>query len=518
MSVSRESKGSRRASVGVSWWSRYWPILAVSAVGLVVSCVLTVHGFPCPKGDDAVYKSPAAELVQNGRLAVPCYKGFLVEAEEVFLQYPPLYQLLLAGWYAVFGVSLYSSLAFHFLVHLLNVIALMELARRLLAARHEVPWGVRHAVLLLVGMIGLGNLAYFDRPEEVAMLWLWVEILVVHGAFTRSGYGRAALSGLLIGLAALTVPWVGLLGGAILAVRAVTTYARQPLGTPAEHWAQAGTHAALAVVVAVALAGSWCGSMMWLYPEVFEQQFFGTIRYLGAEQGSGSLAERLGRFATTVFYNPPQLPATLFVLVVFPMAVARRGWRRVEPVALALLSAGVAGIVGVALLRPIAYTYLGASQMLLLGCFAPAAAWLATADDRGKARLGLAIAGLCALVAFKDSGTALVACARQPATERAEGAYARLADSVPPEDLVAVTPRHWHLFQGRNPWRDVYFSSLTTPQEVLRCEWMVLTEEVGKPPFIEAFQKVDEVSDSGTHSYGYSLWRRRDPEQLTRVD
>ena len=72
--------------------SRPWILLygSVLACGIVLACGLGGFGFPCPSGDDAMYKSPAAELAQHGRLAIPCALGFLPRADVTFACYPPL--------------------------------------------------------------------------------------------------------------------------------------------------------------------------------------------------------------------------------------------------------------------------------------------------------------------------------------------------------------------------------------------------------------------------------------------
>ena len=88
-----------------------------SAVGVVLSCWLGYEGYPVPRGDDDVYKSPAAELATKGRLTIPCQRAFLPHADEIFASYPQGHQLLLSAWYTVFGFSLRSTLAYSFTVH-----------------------------------------------------------------------------------------------------------------------------------------------------------------------------------------------------------------------------------------------------------------------------------------------------------------------------------------------------------------------------------------------------------------
>src|SRR5262245_3179911 len=105
-------------------------------VGLLYAIVLTVgiglairlgsFGLPCPTSDDAAYRSPAAELVLSGRLAAPGMSSYVPRTAETFAYYPPLFPLLLSGWFWLFGFSLRSSLAFSHTVHLLNALAIME--------------------------------------------------------------------------------------------------------------------------------------------------------------------------------------------------------------------------------------------------------------------------------------------------------------------------------------------------------------------------------------------------------
>ena len=206
-------------------FSRRWALLygLVLACGVILACGLGSFGLPCPRGDDAMYKSPAAELAQHGRLAIPCAVGFLPKAETVFACYPPVYQLLLAAWYAVFGVSLRASLAYTYTVHLLSVAAIMEVARRLLPGESP-PQRAGLAIVGAVGLIHLANLSYFDRQEETALLWIWLELLITSAA--QGGLLRAAASGLWVGLAGLTSPWVGLLGLLLVTLRTFFTTAQ----------------------------------------------------------------------------------------------------------------------------------------------------------------------------------------------------------------------------------------------------------------------------------------------------
>src|SRR5215831_11142396 len=113
----------------------------VFVLAALASLWMGLSDLPCPRGvDDAFYKSPAAELVQTGRLTQPAVTGYLPRAGEVFAAYPPLYQLTVAVWFAVFGFSTTSSVAFGHALHLLNMAAIMALVATSLRSM-ELPAG-----------------------------------------------------------------------------------------------------------------------------------------------------------------------------------------------------------------------------------------------------------------------------------------------------------------------------------------------------------------------------------------
>jgi hypothetical protein len=176
--------------------------------------------------------------------------------------------------------------------------------------------------------------------------------------------------------------------------------------------------------------------------------------------------------------------------------------------------ASVIGLIAVLVFRPRAYTYLGATQMFLLPCFGPAVAKIIYSSQTAARRwLGSAVLTGCVLLAVwyvVDLGRWTW---QLPHEQRQQPAFARLAQLIPPGDLVAVRARHWYVFQGRNPWRDAFFSPLTSDEEVLRCQWLVLDPSAGMlPPFITHFEMVEDVPTQvkADRTYAYSVWRRKD--------
>lgn len=492
-----------------SRFSAVVPFAGVLVVGILVSCWLGASGFPCPSVDDGAYKSPAAEWLQRGRMTVPCMKGFFPQAETVFACLPPIYQWLLAGWYFVFGFSLYSSLAFHYTVHLLGTAAVMAATYRLLEPTGRASPGIRNVMVAAVGLIYLANLTYFDRPEETALLWVWVEVLVVQRRWTRRGVLASALSGVFVGLAALTSPAIGVLGAIVVAVRAIFTAAGHPQPQRRAVWTRAAGQVGAAGVVAAGMAATWWAAMEVQYPGALRDQLFGTLQAMRANQMSGSLVSKLGIFLSVLWTNNRcQLAANLLALFAFPGYVAVAGWRRAAPMSLALYVAAVLGIIAVATMRPVAYTYLGASMMLLLPCLGPA---VARYMQRSR-RAGLGLLVPCVGLALLHVAWLGLLTFRLPPPERPRVAYARLAEIIPPGDSVAVVSVHWYPFQGRNPWRDAFLTGVLDTPEIDRFQWLVLPSYRPAPKHIEGFELVEEVPTDQDYCYtcAYRVWRRRE--------
>ena len=244
--------------------------------GILLAYGFCSLGVPVPRWDDGIYKSPGAELAQHGRMIVPAAQGFLPQADRVFAAYPPLYQLAIAGWYLAFGVSLRSSLAFSFTLHLLGMLGVMAVTGRLVRASLNSsadatcpPARMQQAAAILVvaaGLIHLADLSHFDRPEEAALLWIWLEMLAVHHLTTRPGWLRGLASGLLLGLAALTAPWVGFVGALIVSLRALFTAVQCAGSQRLQRWLAMIAHLAIAAVTAAAMAGIWYALMERAFP------------------------------------------------------------------------------------------------------------------------------------------------------------------------------------------------------------------------------------------------------------
>ena len=479
------------------------PEVVVLIVGVVLCAVLIAVGFPAPHVDDAWFKGPAAELAQHGRLASPSITGFFPHIETIYACYPPLPQLLLAAWYLTFGVTLRSSLAWSLLVHLVFSVAITRIAHKSLGDGIA-SW----RAATLGGLIWLANLSLLDRQEELALCWLWLDTLLSFGDDRRPAALSAARSGLLVGLAALSSPFGGLLSGCAVGMRIAigaweSASSEGRLRSAAIDVAGRG---AIAGPLAAGAFGAWAFVVERVQPGVFDAQFLGAMRFASKDP---PFPDSVALYASTVLGSAQVqaflLPAVLVTLVGAPLALIARPHR----VPLGLLFAAVIGS-GIALgLRPAAYTYLWASAMVTAPCLAVMLRRYLT--DEPRLGLGLGV-GLMAF-AWVDPAHNLVSAATLPADQRPDAALAAIQSAVPEGELVAVTARHWSAFQGRNPWREVLFLTRRDPRLLDDCTWMVLREGDGvdRPPQLDRYELVSRVASEvdDDFTYAYSVWRLR---------
>ena len=163
-----------------------------------------------------------------------------------------------------------------------------------------------------------------------------------------------------------------------------------------------------------------------------------------------------------------------------------------------------------ALVRPAAYTYFGATLIVLLPCLGLALAGSLCSEGQ-RQRLAWATLLACAAAAYGDTGRLAVLGQWSPESQKPDHVFAQLREAIPPGESVAASSTHWLAFQGRNPWREIFFATCDR-REVIRCEWLVLPYGVGQPDFIDRFELVAPASSAwpANQNYGYTLWRRRE--------
>jgi hypothetical protein len=485
-----------------------WLLAALAAFWMGLS------DLPCPRGvDDAFYKSPAAELVQTGRLTQPAVIGYLPRADEVFAAYPPLYQLAVAGWFAVFGFSTTSSVAFGHAIHLLNMAAIMVLVA---ASLRSVPLspGLRAFAMAAPGIVFFGILRFFDRQEELAVLLGFVETtLFLQG---RLGDIRgAAVTGLLVGLSATMSPWTGAVLGGIVVVREVIAWSRAT-----QTASLAGRIVAFLLISVLPLA-TW---VVWLesaHPGSLVEVFLYHLRI--SEARTIFTAPR--KALESLLHAPYALPALLLTLAFFPRLLAGAARRSMPTGMLALFLGAATALAFVIVTRANSYNYIWLCLFLLIPCFGYLAGCLLAEAKPGERIFPLVMITLCVLVGLRDPVSLSLVARDLPADERAESIFARLEARIPAGAPVATTSRYWYVFQGRNPWRvTAIYPHLDAEHRRTWADWIVipadhLTEEDVKV-LAEGFELVERVpshyemfAPSFTledRTWAYDLYRRRE--------
>ena len=482
--------------------------MAVLAIGSVLCVAID---YPAPRGDDAVYKSPGAEWATHGKFSIPALTGLLRTAKDGFAHYPPLYPLFFGLWYLAWGFSLQSTLACAHLIHIIHTMLVGMVTYRLLSV--AVRKSLATQTLLTMAVMGttFANCAYFDRPEELGLCLVW-------WGFWRWGMAARPLRwmdfagwGSALGIAALVAPFTGLLAALTVTLRTLLEGGR----LQRDRRLDGRTGTALVGKLIMAAAVSMTMVVAWIV--LVERQVPGILRdqllegNLAFSAGFRHLTwfERLMEIPKNFAFQPPQLPVALVGLFSVPMAWLNRGLRN-GPLAIIWCTV-VASILLVVVVRPTAYTYFGATLALCAPCFALAMSRFLPESPDWQRLLTWCLVACCVLVSYRDLFQFARSWTHLPTEEQALVAQERLHSWISPGELVAVTSRHWYAFQGRNPWREAFFSTLRSDEEIRRCKWLVLTPESGKPFYLDAFELVaaTSVSASRDRTYAYTLWRRK---------
>ncbi|OAI41717.1 hypothetical protein AYO40_02390 [Planctomycetaceae bacterium SCGC AG-212-D15] len=494
-----------------------WLLAALDSVWIGYS------DLPCPRGvDDAFYKSPAAELVQTGRLTQPSVIGYLPRAEEIFAAYPPLYQLAVAGWFALFGVSTGASVAFGHCIHLLNMALVMGVSAAALTSL-SLSAPLRALAVGAAGLVYFGILRFFDRQEELAACFCFVEsILYLCGRL--SGVRGAALTGLLLGLAAVVSPWSGMVYGVVVLIREAVAWMReQP--RPRQ---LAGRVAAIGIV-SIAPVIAW---IAWL-ESTSSGAFVGVfIHHLRISEAT-TIFDAPAKAVASLAYSPAQLPALMLTLFFFPRFLTSEARASVPTGILALFLGSTATLVLALVLRANSYNYIWLCLFLLIPCFGYLAGRLLGEAKPAERFFPVLMVGLCALVSLRDPFSLSLIARDLPAAERPGPIFARLTERIPASERVATTSRYWYCFQGRNPWR---VSAIYPHPDVVKArerqdwvDWIVLPvlpkDEASEQELAErreltkGFELVEEVSsDYSTlwpsffredRTWAYELYRRK---------
>ncbi len=493
---------------------------AVWALAALASLWMGLSDLPCPRGvDDAFYKSPAAELVQTGRLTQPSVVGYLPRADEAFAAYPPLYQLAVAAWFALFGVSTGASVAFGHAVHLLNMAAIMALVGAALAPQ-SLSASLRALAAAAAGVLFFGILRFYDRQEELAVLFCWVE-MILHLRGRLSGWRGAAVSGLLVGLSAMASPWTGLVFAGLVTVREVLLAARRADAGLLSRAGQAVGRLTITGTVAVLPVAAWAGWLEWNHPRIIAEQFLVHLRI--SEQST--IVDAPAKALASLLYTPYQLPGLLLTLALFPRLLKAARRASVPAGVVALFVVGVASLLAAIAYRANSYNYVWLCLFLLIPCFGYLAGRLFAEAPARERFFPVLLVLVCAAASLRDPVSLSLVARDLPDGERAGPIFARLAERVPPGAAVATTSRYWYLFQGRNPWRlTAIYPHLTAQQRRDWATWIVLPpdhlSDAERDELTRGFELVDRVPSiyatfapsfhREDRTWAYELYRRRE--------
>jgi len=480
-------------------------LLPLLALFVATASWLASSGLPIARGDDAFYKAPGAELAATGRFASPSVIGYLPKIEDVYAAYPPLYSWAFAGWTKLFGFSLVSATAFNHALHLVGTAALVWAAASLLRSL-QLSSAVKTAVVAALAIVHFGNLRFFDRQEELALIFVWVELALWLREIRSAGF-----TGLCVGLAILVGPWPGMLAAGSVGLRIVLE-AAAARRVPWLQW--------LTTVVVAALPLGLC--LAWVE---FKHPGLAAIQF---REHVGRVPKVLAWdhpevWARSWTYAPYQLPFVLLGVMLLPRALARP-WTPERRAALATTVVCLVAILAGGAWRADSYVYLWAALLLLFPSLAFAVGTaLEQAKSPGETRLLLAMTAAATLVALRDPVTLAINASQFPAEDRPQAVFARLHEHIPTSDVVATTPRFWHAFQNRNSWRQTAILPWISNEERQRWRWVVLPLGHGDERFrerlLDGFELIEKwpahfepwapTYAPDERHWAYELYRRR---------
>jgi hypothetical protein len=139
-----------------------WPGLVFALVFAWKIALLVFSAQPVPANDSFYFDGPVVNLLLYGKYANPSIAlAFPISGKEVFCGYPPVYQLLLLPWMAVFGTSVLASMYFHLVVFGCYLWVLLAIMRRLNLPRWCLALGGAFSLII----------TFDDRPDTLASLF-----------------------------------------------------------------------------------------------------------------------------------------------------------------------------------------------------------------------------------------------------------------------------------------------------------------------------------------------------------
>jgi len=169
-------------------------VLAAALAARLIFCGLVVGWERAPAGDEIDYNHLAAHLSEG--------QGYRLENDQLTARRPPLYPLVLAGVYRLFGVSVVWGRLFQVLLATSLVLLVFLAGRRFFTNR--VAWLAAALVAVNPFLIFISG---YLLTENLYIILLLASVLIPAKPPSPAGsWRRAALMGITLGLACLCRP------------------------------------------------------------------------------------------------------------------------------------------------------------------------------------------------------------------------------------------------------------------------------------------------------------------------
>jgi hypothetical protein len=413
-------------------WLGYFA-LALALLLLTIRSQRTFLSDPPVWPDEALFASPAVDLVQNGTLRARVLEGLLPSAELGAYWVPPGHSFALAAGFALFSIGVETARGLSFACALGVLWLVYGLARRLAVPR---ALAVLAPALLAIDPV-FGRGARVGRMDVMALLLL---LAAVYVALDRTGPARRAalLSGALAGLA-LSVHPIAVIASPIVLAGAL--------------WRERPLRAVGWVALGISLGGA--GWLAWIAsePRAFVVQWVAQLIRKDASWAAYGASPWSGAFEFVVTRYPPGMQSAwpwLELCALFGLGLAARQQRA------ARLLLALAVLAWLAVLRGAEMWY-----TLYLTPFLPLGSLALVGVLRESAvlhRSALAIAVL--------ASTLFVVLAASDAREALSWRPAGLDYATWSARVVASLPRGARVLIAATP--DPYFATVTRPDLIVR--------------------------------------------------
>ena len=214
-------------------------VCAVLVLLSLVACLVFVFAYPLPEvRNDAVEYFEAAKNVAGG-------KGFTQDGITPMVYRPPLFSVLLGGWFFLTGTSsVFSAAIFQSLLHALGVSAAFFL---FLALTPSLPWAAGASVFLAVNPL-LVTRVVFVLQEPTILLFTTLSVLASVRLLRVPSSGKAALAGVAWGFCTLAKIVCWFAPFLLLAMRLLPARLR---------WSWRGREAAYLLLCFTVVIGPW---------------------------------------------------------------------------------------------------------------------------------------------------------------------------------------------------------------------------------------------------------------------